>query len=67
MNLINALLALVCTVVLCALLTLLLDWPWIAAHWLRQLLVAILVISVLLMGLWITVQNLISTKQSKDS
>jgi predicted membrane channel-forming protein YqfA (hemolysin III family) len=58
MNLINALIVLIATIVICAALTLLLDWSWIAAHWLRQLLVAVLTISVLLLGLWIAIRNL---------
>lgn len=60
MNLVNAFIVLLATLVLCALITLLLDWPWIAAHWMRQLLVAILVFSLLLTGLYIAYQNLVA-------
>lgn len=58
MNLVNGLLTLIVTIVLCALITLLLDWSWIAQHWLRQLLVAVLTISLLLVGMWIAIKNL---------
>jgi NADH:ubiquinone oxidoreductase subunit 6 (subunit J) len=59
MNLIKALIVLIGTIIICSSLTLLLDWSWIAAHWIRQLLVAVLTLCVLLLGLWIAVQNLI--------
>jgi cell division protein FtsL len=58
MNLVNALIILVVTIILCAAITLLLDWSWIAAHWLRQLLVAVLTITTLLLGLFLAFRNL---------
>jgi hypothetical protein len=66
MNLINALLVLVATILICAGLTLLLDWSWIAAHWLRQLLVATLTISFLILGMFIAVRNLINVNKIQD-
>jgi hypothetical protein len=58
MNLVNALIILVVTIILCAAITLLLDWSWIAAHWLRQLLVAVLTFTTLLLGLFLAFRNL---------
>lgn len=58
MNLVNALIVLIATIIICAAVTLLLDLQWVAAHWLRQLLVAALTIVLLLIGLFITFKNL---------
>lgn len=60
MNLVKALIVLVATIVICSAATLLLDISWIAAHWLRQLIIAVFTISILLLGLWISIQNLIN-------
>jgi NADH:ubiquinone oxidoreductase subunit 6 (subunit J) len=64
MNLVKALLVLVATIILCSAVTLLLDIDWIAAHWLRQLIVAVFTLCLLLLGLWISIQNLINPSQS---
>ena len=63
MNLVNALIILIGTIIICASLTLLLDWQWIAAHWLRQLLVAVLTISILILGMYIAMKNLTQTEK----
>lgn len=60
MNLVKGLIVLLVTIIICSAVTLLLDINWIAAHWLRELIVAVLTISLLLLGLWVSLQNLIN-------
>jgi hypothetical protein len=57
-NIKNACILLVITITLASLISLLLDWYWIAAHWQRQLIVTVLIITTLCTGLYLAFVNL---------
>lgn len=57
-NLKNASIIFTITIVISSLITMLLDWPWIAAHWQRQLIVTTVVITTMVLGLYLAFVNL---------
>jgi len=59
MNLRNAIIILVATVIICLATTLLYSWPWINQHWIRQVIVAVFIVILFILGLYIAYKNLI--------
>ncbi|WP_431471928.1 hypothetical protein I5168_12015 [Nonlabens sp. SCSIO 43208] len=58
MNIINALIILTVTIVICMLISLLFMWDFIAAHWLRQALVILYILAMLAIGIKVSLANL---------